>query len=340
MGEGQTEARAQDTTDSEVCAPGTSVADVLRLLSAGASGAIVMALGGGPLRTKNLTQVVRGYTPRTIYRYAGKLAELDVVERHEEPGVPSKVVHKLSHPCGSDLYELLSGFADASMSRLPNGEIDAHAWGSMGLLADLWESGMIEELSCDPRSPTELARGPHGWSFHQVNRRANLFRIGGLVSVAPGVGRRTLYTLTGKARRSMALLAGIGRWRHRHVVPEDEEGLTAAEVATILRTALPLVRLPSHAGKCIRLQVVGRDDRPGAEGELVWVQVEADGRVHSCATPTASVDGWGRARVPGWIAAVLDRRADGVHPGGDEPLVEACLAHLHHALWSADAARG
>src|SRR5690242_11597572 len=72
-----------------------TTANTLRLLSAGASGAILMALGPGPLRTKALTGRVRGYTPRTVYRYASKLTELGVIERQEEPGVPSKVVHSL-----------------------------------------------------------------------------------------------------------------------------------------------------------------------------------------------------------------------------------------------------
>src|SRR3954465_8840168 len=87
---------------------GASPADVLRLLSAGATGAILMALGEGPLRTKTLTEQVPGYAPRTIYRYANKLAELEVVDREEEPGVPSKVVHTLSDPCGTELYELVN----------------------------------------------------------------------------------------------------------------------------------------------------------------------------------------------------------------------------------------
>jgi DNA-binding HxlR family transcriptional regulator len=334
MGESQTEAQARGGVDGDACAPGTSVGDLLRLLGVGATGAIVMALGSGPLRTKSLTQVVRGYTPRTIYRYAGKLAELQLVERHEEPGVPSKVTHKLTHPCGSDLYELLDDFADAWMHRLPSGEVDAYAWASVGLLADLWESGMVEELSCDPRSPTELARGQHDWSFHQVNRRANLFRIGGLVSVAPGVGRRNLYALTERTRRAMALIAAIGRWRHRHVIPEDEEGLRPAEVATILRTALPLVRLPPHAGKCIRLEVMDDPGFPEAQSNVVWAQVEPDGRVHSCADPVPTVDGWGRAPVPAWMAALLDRRPDAVSGGGDADLIANCLTHLHQALWS------
>jgi DNA-binding HxlR family transcriptional regulator len=320
--------------DGESCVPGASIADVLRLLSAGATGAILMALGEGPLRTKGLTQQVPGYSPRTIYRYAGKLAELDVVEREEEPGVPSKVVHTLTDPCGSELYELVRRFADASMTRLPDGRIDALSWASLGLLADLWESGMVEELACDPRSPTELAQGPHGLSYHQVNRRAGLFTAGGFLSDKPGAGRRRCYALTGKTRRTMGLIAGIGRWRHHHVVAEDEEGMTLAEMTTVVRTALPLVEAPRHVGKCLKLHVLAEDGAPGSEGEVIWAEVEADGALRSCADPSSSVDGWGRGKIENWIPAVLDADPRRILLGGDEALVGDCLAKVHDALWT------
>src|SRR3954447_7052020 len=253
----------------DACVAGASTADGLRLLSAGATGAILMALGKGPLRTKTLTEQVPGYAPRTIYRYAGKLAELEVVEREEEPGVPSKVVHTLSDPCGTELYELVNRFADASLTRLPDGRIDAHAWASLGLLADLWEAGMVEELACEGRSPTELAQGEHGLSYHQVNRRAGLFKTSGLLTEWQGPGRRRCYGLTEKTRRKMGLVAGVARWRHHHVVAEDEEGMTAAEMATALRVALPLADLPEHSGKCLRLSVLSEEEAAGAEGEEV-----------------------------------------------------------------------
>lgn len=318
----------------ESCVPGASIADVLRLLSAGATGAILMALGEGPLRTKGLTQRVPGYSPRTIYRYAGKLAELDVVEREEEPGVPSKVVHTLTDPCGSELYELIRRFADASMTRLPDGRIDAQSWAALGLLGDLWESGIVEELACEPRSPTELARGPHGLSYHQVNRRAGLFTASGFLCEEPGRGRRRCYSLTEKTRRTMGLVTGIGRWRHHHVVAEDEEGMTQEEMVTVVRTALPLVEAPEHVGKCLKLHVLAQDGAPGNEGEVVWGEVEEDGGLHSCAAPSASVDGWGRGKIKNWIPAILDANPRRILLGGDEALVSDCLGKIHDALWT------
>ena len=316
------------------CVAGASTADVLRLLSGGATGAILMALGEGPLRTKSLTERVLGYAPRTIYRYAGKLAELEVVEREEEPGVPSKVVHNLSDPCGTELYALVNRFADASLTRLPDGRIDAHAWASLGLLADLWEAGMVEELSDGGRSPTDLARGPHGLSYHQVNRRAGLFKAGGLLHEWQGTGRRRCYGLTDEARRKMGLVAGIARWRHHHVRSPDEEGMTAAEMATVLKAALPLVKAPEHRGKCLRLDVLGEDDNAGSEGQIVWIEVEDDGTVRSCAEAHAEPAAWARGRVGDWITVLLDDGSEGVLIGGEERLVADSLAMLSEALWA------
>jgi len=316
------------------CVAGASTADVLRLLGAGATGAILMALGEGPLRTKELTKRVPGYAPRTIYRYTGKLTDLDVIARDEEPGVPSKVVHSLTDGCGSELYELVNRYADASLTRLPDGRLDAQAWASVGQLGDLWETGMVSELACDARSPTQLAEGEHGLSYHQVNRRAGLFEANGLLTEWESPGRRRCYALTEKTRRKMGLLAGIARWRHRHVVAEDEEGMTVPEMATVLRAALRLVALPDHKGKCLRLDVVSDDDTGSPASEEVWAEVEADGTVHSCASAPAKPDGWGSGQVATWITVLLDGRPDAVEVGGDETLVRNCLEALYEALWT------
>jgi DNA-binding HxlR family transcriptional regulator len=325
---------AQPSDRKDVCLAGASTAEVLRLLSAGATGAILMALGEGPLRTKTLTEQVPGYTPRTIYRYAAKLAELEMVDREEEPGVPSKVVHTLSDPYGTELYELVDRVADASLTRLPDGRIDAHAWGSLGLLADLWEAGMVEELACEARSPTELAQGPHGLSYHQVNRRAGLFQAGGLLTGWEGRGRRRCYALTEKARRKMGLLAGIARWRHRHVVGEDEQGMTATEMATVLRAALPLVKAPDHPGECLQLSVRSQEDAAGADAEEVWAEVGPNGAIHSCSKPSENPTAWGRGEVKDWIPAILDGKTGDVLIGGEESLVADLLSGLHETLWT------
>jgi DNA-binding HxlR family transcriptional regulator len=291
-----------------------------------------MALSRGPLRTKELTERVRGYTPRTVYRYANKLTEMGVIERQEEPGVPSKVVHSLTEPCGRELYELIAAYAEASLARLPNGEIDAHAWGSLGLLADLWESGMIEALTFGPRSPTELARGEHDLSYHQVNRRASLFAIGGFLRETSAVGRRRNYELTEKARRTMALVAGLGRWRRRHAMPKGKPGLTPRETGSLLRTALPLVSLPEHGGRNIGIEITA-EDMNGSGTEAVWASVESDGAVIAREEPPPEVAAQARGKVPHLIDALLDGSPNGIRVRGDRHLLETSLSRLHAVLW-------
>jgi DNA-binding HxlR family transcriptional regulator len=306
---------------------------VLRLLSGGASGAILMALGGGPLRTKELTERIRGYTPRTVYRYAEKLTAMGVIERQEEPGVPSKVTHSLADPCGRELFDLVDAYANASLTRLPSGEIDAHAWGSLALLADLWESGMIEELNLGPKSPTELARMEHGLSYHQVNRRAGLFAIGGFLHETTTAGRRRSYSLTDKARRGMALIAGVGRWRRRYVVPEGTTGLTPREVGGVLRTALPLVILPDHGGKSLGIEIAA-EQMPGGEADAVWASIDHGGSVRSCEGPLPQVDGHAHGKVATIVDAIVEGPRAELQADGDGHVVKACLERLHSTLWS------
>jgi DNA-binding HxlR family transcriptional regulator len=306
---------------------------MLRLLGAGAGGAILMALGAGPLRTKELTGRIHGYTPRTVYRYSKKLVELGLVERHAETGVPSKVVHNLTEPAGRELFELIDAYADVALSRLPNGEIDAQAWGSLSLLADLWESGLVEELNLGPRTPTELARLGHGLTYHQVNRRAGQFAIGGFLHEGTLPGKRRVYSLSDKARRGMALVAGIGRWRRRHLLQERTSGLSPREIGGVLRTALPLVSLPEHAGKDFGIEILP-EKTYGSEGDAVWASVGEGGAVRSCEDPPGLLDGHLRDRVPLLVDAILDGPRGELKSTGDGRLVRACLERLHAMLWT------
>jgi DNA-binding HxlR family transcriptional regulator len=328
----QVGARLRAPRDDDERAAELTVAGVLRLLSTGASGSILMALGEGPLRTKELTERVSGYSPRTIYRHAAKLAQLGLIERDEEPGVPSKVVHDLTEPAGRELRDLVDAYANASLGRLRNGEIGAHEWGSLALLADLWESGMVEALNLGPRTPTELSRAEHGLSFHQVSRRANLFAIGGFIRAAADVPRRRRYALTEKSRRAMALIAGVGRWRRRHVVPEGMTGLTAGEAAGLLRTVLPLAALPAHVGERFEIEVVPtRGDESGKE--TVWGEVGKDGSVTISRKRPGKTNCSVSGTVAAWVDAVLDGPGKGLSARGDSRLVEECLRRLQGALW-------
>jgi DNA-binding HxlR family transcriptional regulator len=329
--------RQRPSQSDRETAPETDIASLLRLLGAGASGAILLALGEGPLRTKDLTTRVPGYAPRTVYRYVGRLAEIGALEREEEPGVPSKVVHSLADPCGVDLHDLVLSYAQVSSSleRLGDGRVVPHSWGSLTLLADLWESGMFEAMNAHSRTATELARVDHDFSFHQVSRRTSLFMIGGMIEETQNGDRRRRYGLTTEAREATALIAALGRWRERYVVGDGEAGLAVGESAELLRAALPLVVLPEQAGKSARFSVTGPAEGDGDEGEVVWAEIGPDGRVAPC-PPRDGADGWARAPVGEWIQTLLG--SSRVRTGGDSGLVKECVKGMANRLWPTEPA--
>jgi DNA-binding HxlR family transcriptional regulator len=330
MAGGATIDREGPSTSEQEVLQEAEIGALLRLLGAGASCSILLALGEGPLRTKDLTTRVHGYAPRTVYRYVGRLAEIGAIERDEEPGVPSKVIHSLTDPCGTDLHDLVLSYSKVSTSlqRLSDGGIVPHSWGSLTLLADLWESGMFAAMSAGPCTATELARVDHDFSFHQVSRRTSLFMIGGMIQEEQNGNRRRHYALTGEARQATALIVGLGRWRERFAVPAGEFGLTRGETGELLRGALPLVHLPGHVGKGLRLTV-------GAEGdddvEVIWAEVGEDGAL-AIREESLDVDGWGRGSVGEWTQALLGTGK--VRTGGsDRAFARACMAGMADALW-------
>jgi DNA-binding HxlR family transcriptional regulator len=289
-----------------------SVGGILRLLSGGATEAILLALGDGPLQTKVLTHRVRGYTPRTIYRYLPKLARLGLVERSGGPSGSTKVVNTLTAEAGRDMCALVERFALASMTRLPGGQVELGTWGSLGLLADLWEAGVVDALSHGPRSPTELVQRQRGLSYHQVNRKIRQFREAGFVADTSRSGdRQRSYTLTEKARRTMGLIAAVGRWRQLHL-PGEGMGLAPDEMATVIRAAMPLSTLELG-------------DPAGME---IWV---ADGRVVVDIQPgSAAITA--RGEVGDWLEALVDGESE--LEIAEDGVAEELLASLYDRLWT------
>jgi DNA-binding HxlR family transcriptional regulator len=296
-----------------------SAGEILRLLSAGAPGEILLTLlREGPSQTKVLTHSVKGYTARTTYRYLSRLGEIGVLERDDDPDGSARVVHTLSAPAGEELAGLLDRFATVSMTRLPGNQIDTREWTSLGLLADLWEAGVIEALSRSPTSPAELTRGRCRLSYHQLNRRASRFKTSGFFCEAPQSRRqRRVYALTPKARRTMGLVVGIGRWRHRHLESESDSGLTAAEMATALRALLPLAEMTSDSAEGMRFCIEGKD----ATVEL-WTGTGRRGFA------------WAGGTIDDWMGVLLDGEPR-VETGGDSAKVRECLASIYEELWAA-----
>ena len=305
-----------------------SIGEILRLLSGGATEAILLALADGPLQTKVLTHRVRGYTPRTIYRYLPNLARLGLVERSGEPSGSAKVVNTLTAAAGRDMCTVVERFARASMTRLPGEQVELGTWGSLGLLADLWQAGVVEALSHGPRSSTELVQRQRGLSYHQVNRKVGQFKEAGFLRElkrAPK-GQRS-YVLTEKARRTMGLVADLGRWRACHLPDFGEEGLAPEEMATIVRAVLPLALLAGHAGKGLGIRM------SGAREAETWARVDEEGNVQPVEEPPEPVTAEAAGDVGIWLAALLDDE-DQLEVDGDAALVTDCLAGIYAKLWT------
>jgi DNA-binding HxlR family transcriptional regulator len=309
---------------------------MLKLLGDGANGPILMSLGPRSLRTKKLTEKVPVYAPRTVYRHARKLAEIGLVDREEVAGVPSTVIHSLS-PAGRDLYRLIESFAEASVPWVSGPGSGDGLWTVCGLLGEMWTHGWFEELGHGGRSATDLAETTANMTFHQVSRRTHQLMSWSLLYESTARGHRKRYQLSDQSRHAMALISGLGRWRHQHVEGEADRGLTVGEMGTALRAALPLLQLPQHQERSLKLGIVGTTGQDGQRGSAtLTAHVSAGGAVR-CVKERVSEDAWGIGTVDTWFAAILDGDRRGMRTGGDVDFVEDCLKSLHEVLWAAPA---
>src|SRR4029079_5911798 len=134
-----------------------------------------------------------------------------------------------------------------------------------------------------------------------------------------GKGRR--YELTRYGRRRMALIAGVGRWR-RHLLADRATGLTIAEMATVVRAAMPLPVLPEHIGESIDLNVTEAVDAGGhMDMQTLRGTVGSDGTLRYTADSEGLADGVAAATVNIWFAALLDGSRGGMRVRKDPDLV-------------------
>jgi hypothetical protein len=256
------------------------------------------------------------------------------VDREEALGVPSSVIHSLSVPAGRDLFRLLDAYVDVAIPRLAAPQNGDGLWAAIGLIGEMWGSGWTGELSQGGRTATDLSEATTGLTFHQTSRRTQQMASWDLLSKNGGPGQRKRFQLTDRARRGMALIAGVGRWRQQHALGG---GLTTPEMAVVLRTCLPLIELPGHPGMNIKLGIVGASDEFGQNGsETLSGNVGMDGSMRSV-RDKARPDSWALCTVDAWFAAILDGDRDRMRVGGDLDLVDACLKQLYGVLWTAPA---
>jgi DNA-binding HxlR family transcriptional regulator len=310
-----------------------SIAEILQLVGGGAGGPALLALGRGPRRTQELTREVRHYAPRTVYRHAAKLIEYGLVEREEEDVIPSAVTYRLTRPAGVDFYRLLDSFAATWLPRSPEGQLEGESWAALAVLGELWEMGAVTALSQEPRSAAQLIEASPGLNSEQVARRTRKFVASRLLESALRAGQGKFFSLTAEARRGMALIAAVGRWRFRHLdVPEDAP-FTLAESATLLGAMLPLIELPKHNEISMAFCIDAlADELVEEDGEVVGAQLDTDGSVRYVTAAVAVADGWARGTVSAWLAALLDGNRRRLRRNGASDVVDACLQEIHQKL--------
>ncbi len=318
----------------EAVADCSSVAELLKLTGTGATGQILFALDPRALRTKKLTERIPTFAPRTIYRHARRLTELKLIEREEIPGVPSTVIHSLSDPAGKDLVRLIDAYAKVTLPPHSNPRTDPSLWGSLGLIGEMWGYSWIEVLSYGGHSVTDMTELTKGMTFHQVTRRIHQLVSWGLVYESSARGQRKRYQLSDRTRKAMALIAGLGRWRQQHLLGGQEGGLNVSEMATVLRTSLPLLELPDHQNTNIQLGIVGTTGNDGDRGSETLMGRVSPGGGMRCIKGKPSSDAWALGTVDTWLAALLDGDRGRLRVSGDLDFVDHCLKQLHGTLWA------
>jgi hypothetical protein len=167
-----------------------------------------------------------------------------------------------------------------------------------------------------------------GLSYHQVNRKVRQIKEAGFLRESKRAPKRQRsYTLTEQARRTMGLVAEVGRWRACHLPDFGEEGLAPEEMATIVRAALPLTPLPAHAGKGLGVRV-------GDSREVeTWARVDEEGILRPVEEAPALLASEVAGDVSAWLSALLDSENQ-LAVDGEAALVADCLAGIYAKLWT------
>lgn len=313
--------------------PDRSVGATLRLIGTEPAGSMLMALGHGPLRTKQLTEQVPDFSARTVYRCLGQLEAYGLIEHRAEPGPRSRVQLRLTEPAGRNLFRVLRRFTSEAAAGLSSGGAGL-TWHSLCLVGEMWEWGFAVELSHGPRCLVDLLEGTEGLTYHQVRRRATQFVDDGLLDNCLHDGNGRHYELTDHGRRCMVVIAAIGRWRHRHFLADGTPGLDLEEMATVLRATLPLVVLPKYAGMNADFIVAGAEDKYGRRDTVsLHGAVGQEGALQVSDVGAGEADGSATATLNTWFAALLDGNRGRIRVRGDLALVDACLTQLYDQLW-------
>ncbi len=315
--------------DRESVAPAASYA--MRLLANESSGAILRSLAEGPLRSTHLTERLPHYSARTVYRRLNELAELGAVVQRSLPTSPPTVTYELTPAAGRDLLGLLDEVASTWLTHWDDGLVGSPPWALLALLADGWDSAIIHEVSKQARSLTELDVAGE-LTYHQMSRRTA--RLAGAdILERVEEGRFTRYALSERARLASLVIAASANWERKHLSREGGSPSVAplrpGDVAALLRSALPLARLPECAG--CEFVVTVEADRSGGDSERfasVRGTVGPDGAVRCLERGDVAPDAWVRGSIDAWLCLLIENDCSRLRVGGDRAIIEAHFERL------------
>jgi len=266
---------------------------VLELVGTAPALDVLATLEQGPLPTKSLARRIEGRSTRGVYRSLALVEAHLLVERAAGPDGRAGAANRLT-----ETGRLLLRCCRAGVP--------------LRGLGEMWGLGLIQQLSHGPRSLRELLQEVEDLSYHQLRYRTLRYRNAGLLADLARDGRERELQLTDAARRHTGVIAAIGRWRQRCSADGSAAGLSAAEMATVLRTVLPLALPPERR---VDLYVTGPDGAARVAGP--------SGR---------ETAGSAAATVESWFAVLLDGDRDQVRVDGDLGLINDCLTQLHEVL--------
>jgi DNA-binding HxlR family transcriptional regulator len=291
---------------------------------------VLRTLEEAPRSLMELRRVVGSPPQTTLRSHLRTLADLGVVDRHQQDDFPGSADFALG-PAGKD-FAAVADMLEAWLARAPEGALalgSPAAKGAIKALVKGWSSTLVRAIAARPLALTELDRLIVGLNYPSLERRLGAMRLAGQIEACDGRSRSRPYTPTEWLRRAMAPLLAGAAWERRSATPEEAAaslGKLDFEAAFLL--AIPLLELPKNLSGVCRLVV----ELPGRNGSgMAGAQVSiAQGRPESCVTRLGGeATAWAVGSAQSWLQAVVGGEAGELEIGGDHALARAVLDGLH-----------
>jgi DNA-binding HxlR family transcriptional regulator len=300
----------------------------LSLLAIPINASVMQALAVEPRSLRDLRKAV-GSPPQTTMRgYLRALSGTGIVERRRLNEFPGNVEYRLAGP-GKELLCVVKSVS-AWLATAPGEPLHLGEPGSKSAVKALvegWSTGIVAELTIEPRTLTELASIIPAVSYPSLERRLGAMYLEGLIEPLPTQGRGTPYAISDWLRRAVAPLVSAARWEHA-VLQGQAPNIASGDVETAFRLALPLLRMPLQQRGSCRLGVQVDSAKGRRSVEVIATVAGGDVRVGDLRRPT-SADSWLFGDVAGWLSAVIEGGISSLTAGKNAALARSIAEGLH-----------